>query len=248
VIERKDLILPAGIAALLLAVFLGLDFDLGLSRLFFDPAAGAFPLEHHPLLKNLLHADVKQAVRRVVALMGLAAFASLLLPRLHAHRRLLFFILVATLLSASTVSAIKKKSYQSCPVSLAEFGGNRPYIGPFDPVPPDAQRGRCSPGGHAASAFSLFPLYLAARHLRRKRLATGTLWFVMAFGLLLTLVQVARGMHLFSHQIWTALLCWYVSLAAYWLFFPKQSAEARASPAPTAKLLSCADGTEILHT
>jgi membrane-associated PAP2 superfamily phosphatase len=41
----------------------------------------------------------------------------------------------------------------------------------------------------------------------------------MLFGLVLTMTQVARGAHFFSHQVWTALICWYASLAAYWLFF-----------------------------
>ena len=64
-------------------------------------------------------------------------------------------------------------------------------------------------------------LFFAARHLERRRLAIGLLWFVLAFGLVLTLVQVARGAHFFSHQVWTALICWYVSLLLYWLAFAR---------------------------
>lgn len=218
-VTRQDLVLPAMLAALLLALFIYQDFDIGFSAFFFDPATGRFPLEHDWWHENLLHADVKQAVRRVVSLMGLAFLASLAVTRLKPYRRLLLFVLAASLLSASAVSTFKNASYQACPFSLTLFGGTRPYIGPFDPVPAEIGLGRCSPGGHAASAFSLFPLYFAARHLRRRKLATGIFWFVMLFGLLLTYVQVARGMHLFSHQIWTALICWYVTLATYRLFF-----------------------------
>ncbi|MDI6747994.1 MAG: phosphatase PAP2 family protein [Rhodocyclaceae bacterium] len=218
-VTRQDIVLPAMLAALLLALFLYQGFDIGLSAYFFDPASGRFPLEHDWWHEKLLHADVKQGVRRIVILMGLAFIASLVVARLKPYRRLLLFVVAASLLSASVVSTFKNASYQACPFSLIQFGGNRPYIGPFDPVPADIGLGRCSPGGHAASAFSLFPLYFAARHLRRRRLATGMFWFVMLFGLLLTYVQVARGMHLFSHQIWTALICWYVSLATYRLFF-----------------------------
>lgn len=218
-IGRKDLLLPLAIAGLLLAGLYGLDLDMSLSRLFFDPLSQRFPLEHQPFLEKTLHADVKHVVRGMVTLVGVAALLSLLSARLRFYSRPLFFILVASLLSAGLVSSIKQGSYQSCPERLTAFGGDRPHFGLLDPIPPGTPKGRCWPGGHAASAFSLFSFYLAIRHLGRRRLALGLLGFVLAFGLLLSWVQVARGMHLMSHHVWTALFCWYTTLAIYWLFF-----------------------------
>ncbi len=218
-IGRKDLLLPLAIAGLLLAGLHGLDLDTSLSRLFFDPLSQRFPLEHQPILEKTLHANVKHVVRGMVTLVGMAALLSLLSARLRVYSRPLFFILVASLLSAGLVSSIKQGSYQSCPERLTTFGGDRPHFGLLDPIPPGTPKGQCWPGGHAASAFSLFPFYLAMRHLGHRRLALGVLGFVLAFGMLLSWVQVARGMHLMSHHVWTALFCWYASLAIYWLFF-----------------------------
>lgn len=211
--------MPAIAAGVLLIVFVTLGLDIRLSMLFFDPATQHFPLEREWWHDSILHAGIKQAMRRFVLLMGLVFVVSLFMERLKPYRYLLLYVVIASLVSASAVALLKSASYQACPFSLALFGGERPYIGPFDSVPAGIGVGRCSPGGHAASAFSLFPLVFAARHLRRKTLTRAAFWFVMLFGLLLTYVQVARGQHLFSHQIWTALICWYVSLASYYLFF-----------------------------
>lgn len=215
----QDIFLPTLLAGLLLLAFVQQGLDIRLSMLFFDSATQRFPLERDWWHDVLLHAGVKQAVRRLVLLMWLVFITSLFVARLKPYRLLLLYLLTATLVSASLVATFRNASYQACPFSLALFGGKRPYIGPFDLVPAGIGLGRCSPGGHAASAFSLFPLVFAARHLRRKTLTRAAFWFVMLFGLLLTYVQVARGQHLFSHQIWSALICWYVSLASYYLFF-----------------------------
>lgn len=214
-----DLALPPALAALLLAPLLGLGLDVSLSARFYDPAAGGFALWHDWLLEKVLHDWVKLAARTAALLLLAAACASLFLERLRPLRRLLWFVVAGLALSATVVSAIKQSSAQACPVGLAMFGGSEPLVGLFDAVPAGLRAGRCWPGGHAASAFSFFPLYFAARHGRRPRLARRILGAILLFGLVLSLVQVARGAHFFSHQVWTALICWYASLAAYWLAF-----------------------------
>lgn len=212
-VTAADLYLPAIAGGLLLVPLLGFDLDVGLSALFHVPGAG-FPLQHDWLLETALHDRVKTLARGLVALLALAALASLGLERLRPLRRPLWYVAIAVPLAAAAVTAAKHASLQTCPAGLAMFGGLEPYFHLFQPAPPGAHSGKCWPGGHAASAFAFFPLVFAARWLGRRRLARGLFWLVMLGGLVLTLVQVARGMHFFSHQVWTALICWYVSLAA----------------------------------
>lgn len=219
-VTPADLAMPLVLGTLMLVPLLGFGLDVSLSAFFYTPGKG-FTLWHDWLLEKVLHDWVKELTRVIVLVLGLAAFASLRIERLHALRRPLWYVLIAALLAAAAVTAVKHTSLQSCPIGLTMFGGKESYFSLFDAVPPGARSGQCWPGGHAASAFALFPLFFAARHLERRRLAIGLLWFVLAFGLVLTLVQVARGAHFFSHQVWTALICWYVSLLLYWLAFAR---------------------------
>jgi len=223
-VTNADLLLPALLGTLMLVPLLGFRLDIGLSALFYSPGEG-FRLWHDWLLEKVLHDWVKEIVRAVVLLLALAAFASLRMERLRPLRRLLWFVLLATLLAAAAVTAVKHTSLQTCPVGIDLFGGSEPYFSLLEPAPAGVRSGQCWPGGHAASAFSFFPLVFAARQMGRQRLARGLFWFVMLFGFVLTMVQVARGAHFFSHQVWTALICWYASLAAYWLFFSFRHAE-----------------------
>ena len=219
-----DLTLPLVLGALMLVPLLGFGLDVSLSTLFYTPGKG-FQLWHDWLLEKVLHDWMKEIVRAVVLLLALAAFASLRMERLRSLRRPLWYVLIAALLAAAAVTAVKHTSLQTCPVGLTMFGGQEPYFSLFDPVPAGVRSGQCWPGGHAASAFSFFPLVFAARFMGRPGMARGLFWFIMLFGLVLTMTQVARGAHFFSHQVWTALICWYASLAAYWLFFSFRHAE-----------------------
>lgn len=227
-VTPADLAVPLLLGALMLVPLLGFGLDLSLSALFYTPGKG-FTLWHDWLLEKVLHDWVKELTRAVVLLLALAALASLAMERLRPLRRLLWFVLLTALMAAAAVTAVKHTSLQTCPVGITLFGGMEPYFSLFDPVPAGVRSGQCWPGGHAASAFSFFPLVFAARQLGRPMLARGLFWLVMLFGLVLTMVQVARGAHFFSHQVWTALICWYVSLAAYRLFLSFPHAESSRS-------------------
>ncbi len=220
-----DLYVPLAIGTLMLVPLLGFGLDVSLSTLFYTPGKG-FPLWHDWLLEKVLHDWVKEITRVVVLALGLAAFASLRMERLRPMRLPLWYSLIAALLAAAAVTAVKHTSMQNCPIGLAIYGGKDAYFHLFQAIPPGVRRGECWPGGHAASAFAFFPLVFAARHLGRPVLARGVFWFVMLFGLVLTMVQVARGAHFFSHQVWTALICWYVSLGMYWLASVRRRAPA----------------------
>ncbi len=81
--------------------------------------------------------------------------------------------------------------------------------------------GKCWPGGHASTAFSLFAFYFYwnKQHPKFARIALlGTIFF----GAALSISQTLRGAHFISHNIWTGLICWLVSLGLYKIMLYKR--------------------------
>lgn len=210
-----ELLIPLLAAAPLLLAVQYYGVDLGISRMFFDAATQQFPLKNDWWLKEVLHNGAKQAVVAFACAVLVGALAATFYRPLKKYRRMLWLMLVAMLLSASVVAAIKHFSYPACPYQLQIFGGDYLHVGIFDAIPEGYLPGRCWPGGHGSTAFSLFCLYFAARNAGRPRLAYSLLAFVLLFGLVLSAAQVMRGMHFLSHQVWTALICWYLTALLY---------------------------------
>lgn len=210
-----DWLVPLLTGLPLLVMLQGLDLDRRVSGLFYDPAGMRFPWKDHWVLKTLLHDGIKQlSVIFAIAVMLLAC-VSHLYPRYRKYRRLLLTLLGSMLLSAGLVAAIKSVSVPACPHALLIFGGTLPRIGIFDALPAQYVAGHCWPGGNASSAFCLFGFYFAFHARGFPSAARISLAAVMLAGLLLSAVQVMRGMHFLSHEVWTALICWYVSLLMF---------------------------------
>ena len=215
---RIELLLPLLLAAPSLVLLQHYGWDVAISRWFFDAVTGRFPLANEWWLRRVLHDDAKRVAFVFLWGVFLAAVATLLYRPAFPYRRMLWQLFAAILLSAQTISWIKHLSYPACPHELILFGGQRAFVGIFDAIPAVYYPGHCWPGGHGSTAFSLFALYFAARDAGRLRLAHGLLAFVLLFGLVLSVTQVVRGMHFVSHQIWTALICWYVTWLLYAVF------------------------------
>ncbi|ELN4741044.1 phosphatase PAP2 family protein [Escherichia coli] len=89
------------------------------------------------------------------------------------------------------------------------------------------------PGGHAAAGFALFALFFALRD-RRPNVAHVALIAATSLGTLFSLVRMAQGAHFFSHNLWTALLCWLICLTLYDLMLYRP--QPMASTAPVTEL------------
>src|SRR5690606_16500174 len=67
--------------------------------------------------------------------------------------------------------------------------------------------GLCWPGGHASGGFALAAAYFVLRdsrpHSARWMLAIGLL-----FGCVMSIVQMVRGAHFLSHNLWSLWLVW----------------------------------------
>lgn len=228
-----------GIPVLVAIVLLLLELtslDMDIAKLFYDPAAGQFIGRHSFFLEDILHDRAKQ----VVIALGLAAIvgfiASLMLKNLNPWRRELGCLVMAMALSTSFVTPLKAVTAVQCPWSLQEFGGKETYSELLSPRPPTDKPGRCWPGGHAATGFTLFALFFVLRD-RRPRMARAALWFALGLGTVFSAGRMLQGAHFFSHNVWTAVFCWLISLGCYYAVLYRKPAPAGAPAPATASTL-----------
>lgn len=216
--------LPVAIMLLLLlADPTGMDFAI--AHWAYDPHSG-FIGRHSRFLEDILHDRAKQAVivLGVLAIVGLAL--SLLVKTWHHWRRSLAYLVLAMGLSTSYVTPLKALTGVHCPWSLSEFGGQETYTPLLSTLAPTDKPGRCWPGGHAGAGFSLFALFFVLRD-RRPRLARAALTLALALGITFSVGRMLQGAHFFSHNLWTALFDWMISLGCYRLLLY------RPAPAPS---------------
>ena len=120
-------------------------------------------------------------------------------------------------LATLVVSWLKRNSIHHCPWDISEYGGFAPILPLFAGLPDGIAPGRCFPGGHASVGFGMLS-YAFAAHAGGSR---HTFWIttgVLATGVFASTVQMLRGAHFLSHQLWTLWWCWAVCLAVYGLF------------------------------
>jgi membrane-associated PAP2 superfamily phosphatase len=211
----RHTLLPTAVTFALLGLIALSGLDWRVTELFYNAGMNAFPLRDHPFLEIGLHRVVKYAVVLFACVILAAAVWSLFRPWLAAWRRVLWYVVAAMALSTASVSALKASTGKHCPYDLEAYGGSAPYVGLFEPLPAGVPPGRCWPGGHATTGFSLFALYFAAHWLGHKRAASWLLGTAAALGFGLGLARVVQGAHFLSHIVWSALVCWLVALALY---------------------------------
>lgn len=204
--------LPLLTMAFLLLVELH-QLDFALAHLFYDPQTG-FIGRHSAFLEEVLHDRAKQAVILLGILAIVGFLVSLLPTKLRSLRRPLGYLVLAMGLCTAIVTPLKALTAVQCPWSLAEFGGVEPYSPLLGHHPYVDEPGRCWPGGHASAGFSLLALYFALRDYR-PRLARAALVGALALGSLFSLGRMMQGAHFLSHNLWTLLFDWTISLVCY---------------------------------
>ncbi|MDO9620136.1 MAG: phosphatase PAP2 family protein [Pseudomonas sp.] len=211
-----DFRLGLGIPLALMALLLMFDpsgLDFALAHLFYEPGQGFIGRQSF-WLEDILHDRAKQAVILFGVLAILGFGSSLLFRRWHAWRRPLGFVVLALGLSTSIVTPLKSLTAVHCPWSLSEFGGSETFTPLLSPRAPTENPGRCWPGGHASSGFSLLALFFALRD-RRPRAARLALVLALGLGAVLSLGRMMQGAHFLSHNLWTLLFDWLICLLCY---------------------------------
>ena len=209
------LLAAVSLAALLLALIYLADLDPLVSDFFFDRPSGMFPLRDNWFLEHVVHIGFRDAVVGLALGLLLAWLASFRLPALAPYRRLLLFLFLSMLIASSAVAGLKGVTGKHCPYDMRDFGGSVPYRELLDPLPAGAGPGRCWPGGHAASGFCLFGFYFASIWLGRQRWAAAALAGALLLGFGVGMARVVQGAHFLSHNVWSALICWLITVALY---------------------------------
>ncbi|MFS2223412.1 phosphatase PAP2 family protein [Pantoea sp. B65] len=180
--------------------------DMTLSRAWFDPITQQFPWKDSHWLDLINHRLLKYLV---IAIGVVVLFKGVI-------RRQPLLILVALLIGvgALAVGVLKISSAHSCPWDLVEFGGKAVSYPLLSHTPLNSGPGRCFPGGHASSGFSLMALFFLFWPQRPK--LAWCCWFAaVVLGLLMGFGQVMRGAHFLSHNLWAGWWVWLAQLLTF---------------------------------
>lgn len=189
--------------------------DLPVVQWFGSPAG--FAWREHWLTAQVLHGGGRWLSLAVLIALAVNVLRPFGVAR-ELPRGLRVWWLVTTVGCLALIPLIKSHSHVSCPWDLVQFGGAaqplshttwQAWAGPGDGGP-----GRCFPSGHASGAFSFMAGWFVLR-ATAARVARVWLAALLAVGLLFGLAQLARGAHYPSHTLWTAWICWAVSVAAW---------------------------------
>ncbi len=193
------------VAAVVGAVFaLYPEFDLAISRLFYDLDKPDFPLRFVPLLSRLRDAG-QWIVAGIVAPAVLALAIRIVLPRrrMIVSARAVAFLLSTLLLGPGLLVNVTLKDYwaRSRPIDVPQFGGTERFVPWWDP------RGECpkncsAVAGEASGAFwTLAPAALAPPAWRPFAYAGA-----LAFGAGVGALRIAFGGHFFTDVVFAGVL------------------------------------------
>lgn len=184
-------------------------FDFWVSQYFFDPVTRTFPLEHNHRLFFWGHTVLKK-ISVIIWLLSIGlAVASIRLKALRQWRRALLLFIVMGGCVSLVVQSLKGSSIHACPYDLAMYGGKDFWFPLFDTITMAVHKGRCWPGGHASAGFVLIAGYFALRE-QAPSWARGILIGSLVLGAVMSAVQVVRGAHFVSHNLWSLWFSWAV--------------------------------------
>lgn len=211
-----------------LAAYLGLmvpvawlDIDRIVSGIWYGLQGQTWALKRHWLISGWLHDAAHDLVVAIYLLIVVLYLCSVFGMRLKAWRHGLSYLAVSLPAATLTVSLFKRLTRVDCPWSVVDFGGERSYQFWLQSIwSPLAGADHCFPSGHASSAYMFFGLYFFSLTFLpgRSRLI---LLLVISSGLLFGVAQQLRGAHFISHDLTSALLCWYVCLLL-WLYWTRR--------------------------
>ncbi|MDD0973278.1 phosphatase PAP2 family protein [Pseudomonas fontis] len=247
----RHLGVPLLLAAVVFLMFDLTNLDRWLSNLLLDPATGQFPLLHNQLFEKLTHKWPRILPNWTGELAIIGAVLSFLWPRFAAYprsaptrwlertpvarvlrfttryRRDFFYVVVAFALSTTVIHYLKSHTSVYCPVETTLYGGEQLQREWFENFTwfSEAGKGRCWPGGHASSGFTLLALYFVAlRH--RWAHARSLLIAILLVGLVYGTTRVLQGWHYMSHTFWAGIFVWLSSLLPALFFYGRTALDA----------------------
>jgi len=194
------------------------DFDLELSKRYFDPVKDDWPARHQPLI-NLSY-QWGTAFSAIVAFWALFHFfASYMHPRFLVKRGVALFLLLSILLGpVMLVNGVIKDTWRRPrPRETVELGGSHPYRKVLE-ISHRRFRGKSFPGGHASAGFILVMFYFLLKPKGRKWAGLALL-FGIGWGIWLSYVRIVLGGHFFSDNLYAFGINWFLVLLLYYKWY-----------------------------
>lgn len=207
--EKNNMICMVIVAAILYVFFpIKGSIDQALSLPWVD-AQGHYYLRDNWWLVHIGHDLLKKGVWLIAFGYTLVLIAGYWQEKWRAYRSICLYVVICMIVSTSWVGLLKSQSEHACPWNIVEIHNNtvawtKHVIG----------LGKCFPGGHASAGFALIALYFAHRKSNPK-LAVALLAFGLIYGATMSGVQMLRGAHFLSHNLWTLWWTWVIDLAIY---------------------------------
>lgn len=218
---KKQFNLLALFALLLWLLFDFTNLDLYLSQMFFDAQSSAWPYYDTFWTKQVGYLWPKYAL----ILYGLSLMCLLVLSFKNSYwqakRMTIVFLLLSIILVPTEISLLKHTFHKPRPEQIVEFGGIMQHVKllEFTQDQPSASNW---PGGHASGGAALVSLYFIGKQASKFWGKAG-----LAFGVLssqiMGFVQVLRGQHFLSHNLWTLWFAWLTVVIIYFLLFDNKS-------------------------
>lgn len=205
----------------LLALFALFNIDKGLQDWLYNPQAG-FPFQHSEWYETWLHDRIKAASNSLLLLVLAAIVWPTRQRQWHKVRAAMLVALIAMIAATSAMRSLKDVTGIYCPAQLQVYGGSEILIPKLEigklMLINDGE-GRCWPGGHATAGFAWLAMFFAFRQLGWRPAANVALITALAYGHFLGLVQVIRGQHFLSHQMYTMAVCWLINVLLFSLWY-----------------------------
>lgn len=236
--------IPLLLAVLVFCLFDLTSLDRQISNQLLDPSTGEFLFRHNDWFETLTHKwprAIPDWTGEAAVIGALLSFAwsplarnphsvsmrfcqrTRLAPALRftaTYQRDFWFVVVAFALTTGLVHYLKAHTSVYCPVETTLYGGKELRTEWFEhfSLLHNAGDGRCWPGGHASSGFTLLALYFVALRHRWQHART-LLISILALGFIFGTTRVLQGWHYMSHTLWSALLVWLSNLLVALLFY-----------------------------
>ena len=193
------------------------DFDLELSKRYFDPIKDDWPARPQPLVDLSYHWGT--GFSGIVAFWALFhLFASYIHPRFLVKRGIALFLLLSILIGpVLLVNGAKDTWLRPRPRETVELGGSHPYRKVLE-ISHRRFRGKSFPGGHASAGFILVMFYFLFKPKGRKWAGLALL-FGIGWGTWLSYVRIVLGGHFFSDNLYAFGLNWFLVWFLYYKWY-----------------------------
>jgi lipid A 4'-phosphatase len=196
-------VLAAVAAAVTVAMLLGVDIDLRIAALFYDPSSGKFLLDGRRPFWMVRENGIVALTTCIAAVVAGLVVRVLRLPeRIMPGRVVLFFVTTLVLGPGLLVNGILKEHWnRPRPAHVTQFGGKEAYVNWWNPT------GTCDHNcsfvsGEASSAAWMFAPAMLAPPQWRVAAYVGAGIFTAA----ISIMRMAAGRHFFTDVLFAALL------------------------------------------